>query len=59
MTREGELIQRGLILGANGSIARQAIEVFLNETDVILKLYRRDAQRSSGADSRRGATFSP
>lgn len=34
-----------LILGANGSIARHAIELFLNETDAQLTLYLRNAKR--------------
>jgi uncharacterized protein YbjT (DUF2867 family) len=34
-----------LILGANGGIARQALDLFLNETDANLTLYLRDAGR--------------
>ena len=39
-----------LILGANGSIARQAIELFLNETDAQLTLYLRNANRMKQVD---------
>jgi saccharopine dehydrogenase-like NADP-dependent oxidoreductase len=34
-----------LILGANGSMARVAIELFLKETDAQLKLYLRNSSR--------------
>lgn len=34
-----------LILGANGSIARVAIELFLKQTDVQLTLYLRNSGR--------------
>ncbi|WP_144656254.1 SDR family oxidoreductase [Bacillus tropicus] len=34
-----------LILGANGQIARHAIDIFLNETDTKLTLYLRNADR--------------
>lgn len=39
-----------LILGANGSIARQAIDLFLNETDAQLTLYLRNANRMKNVD---------
>jgi len=32
---------RVLILGANGSIAREATKLFLNESDAVLTLYLR------------------
>ncbi|WP_255259632.1 NAD(P)H-binding protein [Lentibacillus sp. CBA3610] len=34
-----------LILGANGQIARYAIDLFLNEADVHLTLYLRNVDR--------------
>jgi uncharacterized protein YbjT (DUF2867 family) len=39
-----------LILGANGSIAREATKLFLNETDAELTLYLRDPLRLGGTD---------
>ncbi|WP_225446298.1 NAD(P)H-binding protein [Paenibacillus rhizovicinus] len=42
-----------LILGANGSIARHAIERFLNDTDVELTLYLRNAGRLEKMDGSR------
>jgi uncharacterized protein YbjT (DUF2867 family) len=42
-----------LVLGANGSIARQVIEIFLNETDAKLTLYLRNARRVKNADPAR------
>jgi uncharacterized protein YbjT (DUF2867 family) len=39
-----------LILGANGSIARHAIDLFLKETDVNLALYLRNARRLKNVD---------
>jgi uncharacterized protein YbjT (DUF2867 family) len=42
-----------LILGANGGIARIAIDLFLNETDVQLTLYLRNARRLGKIDSNR------
>jgi uncharacterized protein YbjT (DUF2867 family) len=42
-----------LILGANGSVARYAIDLFLNETDVRLTLYLRNARRLKNVDSTR------
>lgn len=42
-----------LILGANGSIARVAIELFLKETDVQLTLYLRNSHRLKNIDSNR------
>jgi len=44
---------RVLILGANGSIAREATRLFLNETDAELTLYLRDPLRLSSTDSDR------
>ena len=41
---------RVLILGANGSIAREATKLFLDETDVVLTLCLRDPRRLSGTD---------
>lgn len=38
-------MQNVLILGAHGQIARQAIDLFLNETDAHLTLYLRNASR--------------
>ena len=40
-----------LILGANGSIARVAIELFLKETDAQLTLYLRNPSRLKNIDS--------
>jgi hypothetical protein len=34
-----------LVLGANGQIAREAIDLFLKETDVRLTLYLRKSSR--------------
>jgi nucleoside-diphosphate-sugar epimerase len=42
-----------LILGANGSVARHAIDLFLNETDARLTLYLRKARRLSNVDPKR------
>jgi uncharacterized protein YbjT (DUF2867 family) len=42
-----------LILGANGSIARYAIDLFLNETDAQLTLYLRNSGRLRNMDSNR------
>lgn len=42
-----------LILGANGSIAREAIDLFLKETDVQLTLYLRNPSRLKNIDSNR------
>ncbi|MFP5109273.1 SDR family oxidoreductase [Neobacillus sp. C211] len=42
-----------LILGANGSIARVAIDLFLKETDVQLTLYLRNSSRIKNMDPRR------
>jgi uncharacterized protein YbjT (DUF2867 family) len=42
-----------LILGANGSVARVAIDVFLKETDVQLTLYLRNSRRLKNVDSNR------
>jgi uncharacterized protein YbjT (DUF2867 family) len=42
-----------LILGANGSVARYAIDLFLNETDARLTLYLRNARRLRNVDSTR------
>jgi uncharacterized protein YbjT (DUF2867 family) len=42
-----------LILGANGSIARVAIELFLKETDVQLTLYLRNSRRLKNIASNR------
>jgi uncharacterized protein YbjT (DUF2867 family) len=42
-----------LILGANGGIARIAIDLFLNETDVQLTLYLRNSRRLRKIDSNR------
>lgn len=42
-----------LILGANGSVARVAIDVFLRETDVQLTLYLRNSPRLKNIDSNR------
>jgi uncharacterized protein YbjT (DUF2867 family) len=42
-----------LILGANGSIARHAIDLFLNETDAQLTLYLRNSGRLRNIDSNR------
>jgi uncharacterized protein YbjT (DUF2867 family) len=39
-----------LILGANGSIAREATKLFLNETDAELTLYLRDPLRLGSTD---------
>lgn len=43
-----------LILGANGQIARYAIDLFLNETDAQLMLYLRNSGRLRNIDSNRG-----
>lgn len=42
-----------LCLGANGSIARHAIDLFLNETDAQLTLYLRNSRRLRNIDSNR------
>ncbi|MCW3791576.1 SDR family oxidoreductase [Paenibacillus sp. LS1] len=42
-----------LILGANGGIARQAIDIFLQETDAQLTLYLRNANRMKNMESNR------
>jgi uncharacterized protein YbjT (DUF2867 family) len=42
-----------LILGANGQIARYAIDLFLNETDAQLTLYLRNSRRLRNIDSNR------
>jgi saccharopine dehydrogenase-like NADP-dependent oxidoreductase len=42
-----------LILGANGSIARHAIERFLRDTDERLTLYLRNAGRIGKMDANR------
>jgi uncharacterized protein YbjT (DUF2867 family) len=42
-----------LILGANGSVARVTIDVFLKETDVQLTLYLRNSRRLKNIDSNR------
>ena len=42
-----------LILGANGSVARVAIELFLNQTDATLTLYLRDPRKLTKIDSDR------
>jgi uncharacterized protein YbjT (DUF2867 family) len=42
-----------LILGANGSIARVAIDMFLKETDARLTLYLRNSRRLKNIDSNR------
>ena len=42
-----------LILGANGQVARRAIELFLNETDVELTLYLRNSGRLRSVDPER------
>ncbi|WP_182421776.1 SDR family oxidoreductase [Priestia megaterium] len=42
-----------LILGANGGIARYAIDLFLNETDAQLTLYLRNSDRLKNVDSNR------
>jgi uncharacterized protein YbjT (DUF2867 family) len=42
-----------LILGANGQIARYAIDLFLNETDAQLTLYLRNSHRLRNIDSNR------
>ncbi|WP_413378516.1 NAD(P)H-binding protein [Paenibacillus taichungensis] len=42
-----------LILGANGQIAREAIDLFLKETDVRLTLYLRKSSRLGNIDSNR------
>jgi uncharacterized protein YbjT (DUF2867 family) len=42
-----------LILGANGGIARIAIDLFLNETDVQLTLYLRNSHRLRNMNSNR------
>ena len=39
-----------LILGANGSVARYAIDLFLNETDAKLTLYLRNPRRLRSVD---------
>ena len=44
---------RVLILGANGSIAREATKLFFNETDAELTLYVRDPLRLGSTDSDR------
>jgi uncharacterized protein YbjT (DUF2867 family) len=53
-TNEGGLVvSKVLILGANGSIARHAIERFMNDTDVKLTLYLRNAGRLGKMDGSR------
>jgi uncharacterized protein YbjT (DUF2867 family) len=42
-----------LILGANGSLARVAIDMFLKETDAQLTFYMRNSRRLSNIDSNR------
>ena len=42
-----------LILGANGSLARVAIDMFLKETDAQLTLYMRNSRRLRNIDSNR------
>ncbi|MDQ0202211.1 SDR family oxidoreductase [Neobacillus ginsengisoli] len=42
-----------LILGANGSIARVAVDLFLKETDAQLTLYLRNSSRLKNIDSSR------
>jgi uncharacterized protein YbjT (DUF2867 family) len=42
-----------LILGANGGIARYAIDLFLKETDAQLTLYLRNSRRLTNIDSNR------
>jgi saccharopine dehydrogenase-like NADP-dependent oxidoreductase len=42
-----------LILGANGSLARVATELFLNETDAQLTLYLRNPRRQNNIPSNR------
>jgi uncharacterized protein YbjT (DUF2867 family) len=42
-----------LILGANGSLARVAIDMFLKETDAQLTLYLRNSRRLRNIDSNR------
>lgn len=42
-----------LIIGANGSLARVAIDMFLKETDVQLTLYLRNSRRLGNIDSNR------
>jgi uncharacterized protein YbjT (DUF2867 family) len=51
---EGVLIMTNvLILGANGSVARVAIDVFLKETDIQLTLYLRNSRRLKNINSNR------
>jgi uncharacterized protein YbjT (DUF2867 family) len=45
MNGKGRLLTKILILGANGQIARVATDLFLQETDVQLTLYLRNAKR--------------
>src|SRR4051812_16044446 len=42
-----------LILGANGSVARVAIDLFLKQTDATLTLYLRDPRKLKKIDSDR------
>ncbi|MBT2720005.1 NAD(P)H-binding protein [Bacillus sp. ISL-46] len=42
-----------LILGANGSLARVAIDMFIKETDAQLTLYLRNSRNSKNMDSNR------
>ncbi len=42
-----------LVLGANGSIARVAIDLFLKETDAMLTLYLRNSRRLQSLESER------
>ena len=42
-----------LILGANGQVARYAIDLFLNETDATLTLYLRNSARLTNIDPNR------
>jgi uncharacterized protein YbjT (DUF2867 family) len=46
-------MRKVLILGANGSIARYAIDLFLNETDALLTPYLRHSGRLRNMDSNR------
>jgi hypothetical protein len=39
-----------LVLGANGQVARHAIDLFLNETDARPTLYLRNARRMRNVD---------
>ena len=46
-------MRKVLILGANGSIAREATKLFLDETDAELTLYLRDSSRLGRTDPNR------